>query len=280
MPCSVSIIMRSKNEMPYIRAALDMLDRQTFRDFDFFAVDSGSNDGSVELLRSYCPKGRLVEIPPEDYAPGKVLNTAIESTDQSIVVLLNADAIPCSEDWLEKLIAPITAQQADATFCQQVARPDAHFVVNYDYERAYTSDKINPVYFSAVSCAFTRELWQRIPFREYGYAEDLAWAMSAMESGARIQYVPEVRVEHSHNYTIVALYRKRYRQALMSNRPPSICNQFYRCSREMVRDLLHALRKQKPGTIPYNVSYRLAIHRGEHCGLKDGKKARHDAGQA
>ena len=280
MAPSVSIIMRSKNEMPYVRAALNMLTRQSFHDFELFAVDSGSTDGSVELLRTHCPNDRLVEIAPEDYAPGKVLNSAIARTHHPITVLLNADAIPCSEDWLENLIAPLIANEADATFCRQIARPDARFVVAYDYERAYGGSKMESGFFSAVACAFRRDLWQRIPFRAYGYAEDQAWAESILEGGARIQYVPVATVEHSHNYSIVALYRKRYRQALMFDQKANAGRQAYRCSREIVRDFAHACRKLKLHTIPYNLSYRMAIHRGQHCGFKDGAAARKEAGLA
>ena len=77
MPPLVAIIVRSKNEMPHVRAALDMLKRQTFTDFELFAIDSGFTDGSLDLLREYCDADHLIEIPPEDYEPGKVLNDAI-----------------------------------------------------------------------------------------------------------------------------------------------------------------------------------------------------------
>ena len=141
MPPSVAIIMRSKNEMPHLRAALEMLRVQTYRDFELFAVDSGSTDGSVNLLRKHCKTGHLTQIAPAHYAPGKVLNTAIARSGNPIIVLLNADAVPLSKTWLETLLAPILGNQADATFSRQVPRPDARFVVAYDYRRAY---EMNP----------------------------------------------------------------------------------------------------------------------------------------
>ncbi len=272
MPPSVAIIIRSKNEMPHVRAVLEMLGRQTYRDYELFAVDSGSTDGSADLLHKHCGDGCLTEIAPENYLPGKVLNEAIAQTPQTIIVLLNADAIPLDETWLETLVEPLTEERADATFSRQVARGDAHFVVAYDYERAYDPNKLSPAFFSAVACAFKRDLWERINFREQGYAEDLAWAAACRKAGARIQMVPDSVVEHSHNYSLQALFAKRHRQALTFDRAPDSGHQLIQCIRELVRDFLHAVRKLELHTIPYNLAYRVTIHRAEYCGLKDRAK--------
>lgn len=268
MPAQVAILMRSKNEMPYLQTALEQLNAQTFNDFTLYAVDSGSTDGSVERLRNACGD-RLETISPEAYIPGPVLNTGCARTTEPIIVLLNADAILRSDDALEKLIAPLLSGTADATYCRQAARPDARFVVAYDYERAYHPANITPDFFSAVACAFKRELWEKHPFPNTGYAEDAAWAQTCRATGARIELVPDSVVEHSHNYTLRGLYTKRYRQALTWNRPPRAGHQTIACLREIVRDTLHALLSLKPHTIPYNIAYRTTIHRAEHRGLHD-----------
>jgi rhamnosyltransferase len=256
-----AIIMRSKNEMPHVRTALDMLKRQTFRDYELFAVDSGSTDGSVELLHG----AHLVEIPPEGYSPGQVLNDAIARTGHSIIVLLNADAIPLSDSWLETLLLPILGNEADATYSRQVARPGAPFIVAYDYQRAYKAS----TGFSAVACAFKRALWEQHKFRPQGYAEDIAWANACRENGARIRLAADSIVEHSHHYTLKELFKKRYRQAATFADGPNLGKQIYRCTRELVRDFLFACRKLKLHTIPYNIAYRITIHAALYRGLKE-----------
>jgi rhamnosyltransferase len=266
---TVAIIMRSKDEMPHIVSALEGLQQQTCRDFELYAVDSGSTDGSLQQLRQSCGKDNLREIPPESYSPGKVLNEAIALTTHRIIVLLNADAIPQSNDWLERLIAPLLTGTADAVFSRQVARPDARFIVTYDYERAYDPEKVHAIFFSAVACAFNRELWEQHPFRSEGYAEDAEWARRCLAGSARIQMVAESVVEHSHNYTLRQLYRKRYRQALTLADRPCLFTQVLKCFRETVRDLQHAILKLKPLSIPYNILYRITIHAGHLKGLRD-----------
>ncbi|MBT8042657.1 MAG: glycosyltransferase family 2 protein [Pontiella sp.] len=259
---SVAIIMRAKNEMPQVRQTLDMLRKQTFTGFDFFAVDSGSTDGTLEVLQENYSE--IVPIPPDEYVPGKVLNDAIGRINHPVIVLLNADAIPLSNDWLEKLITPVREGSVDATFCKQTARPDARFIVAYDYERAYNPSKISSGFFSAVACAFRRELWQAHRFPEQGYAEDAAWARACIEDGARIQLVEDSVVEHSHNYTLEELYRKRFRQAPALGAKPTIG----KLMRELLRDLLHAAAKLRVHTIPYNIAYRITIHRAVYRGLR------------
>ncbi|MEN8255244.1 MAG: glycosyltransferase family A protein [Verrucomicrobiota bacterium] len=274
MPPSIAIIMRSKNEMPHVHAVLEMLHRQTFRDFELFAIDSGSTDGTLEELRKSCDPDHLTQIAPENYIPGKVLNEAIARTHHEIMVLLNADAIPRSNTWLEQLVQPILDDDADATFSRQVARPDAHFIVAYDYQRAYAPEKADDHFFSAAACAFKRELWERHKFQKQGYAEDAIWATTCRMFNARFQLVPESEVEHSHNYSREELFRKRFRHgssfAKVHGKTSPLGHRLYLCVRELVRDLGFACCQRQFRTIPYNIAYRATIHAGLHRGIREG----------
>ncbi len=276
MPHSVAIIMRSKNEMPRIHSALEMLKKQTFTDFELFAVDSGSTDGSLELLKQHCDVNHLTKISPENYAPGKVLNAAIARTNHQIIVLLNADAVPLSENWLAQLVNPILKETADATFSRQVASSDARFIVDYDYQRAFDPNTCSSGFFSAVACAFHRKLWNQHKFHNQGYAEDTLWATSCITFGACIQLVSESIVEHSHNYPLPNLFRKKFRQgnafAKIQGQSTTLGWRFYLCGREIVRDFIFACRQQQARTIPYNMAYRITIHAGLYRGIKAGGK--------
>ena len=274
MPATIAIIMRSKNEMPHIQAALEMLPRQTFRSFRLFAIDSGSTDGSLEELRKHCDEDHLTQIEPGDYIPGKVLNEAIARTNHEIIVLLNADAVPRSDDWLEQLVRPILEDTADATFSRQIARPDAHFIVAYDYQRAYAPGRPDDHFFSAAACAFKRGLWERHRFHNDGYAEDAIWATACRMLNARFLLVPESEVEHSHNYSMEALFQKKFRHgssfAKVHGETSPLGRRLSLLSRELVRDLIFACRRRHFRTIPYNIAYRATIHAGLHRGIKEG----------
>ncbi|MBC8206570.1 MAG: glycosyltransferase family 2 protein [Kiritimatiellales bacterium] len=275
----VAVIMRSKDEMPYVPMALKSLRSQTLQDVELWAVDSGSSDGSLEELQNVVPEARLIQIRPEEYIPGKVLNEMIARTTQEIIVLQNADSIFQSDDALEKLLAPILSGEAEATMCSQVTRSNAKFVVTYDYLRAYDPKNIkgdNADFFSAVTCAFKRELWEGTHFPEKGYAEDVAWAKNCRAKGARFKLVTDSVVEHSHNYTLKELYRKKFRHGVTFareyGRRANLFFQTLELFKEWARDFLYAVRKGKLQTIPYNIAYRAVIHNGLYQGVKEGAR--------
>jgi rhamnosyltransferase len=262
--------------MPYLRSALWMLKRQTFKDFELFAVDSGSVDSSVEELQRYCDEEHLIRIAPDEYVPGPVLNDAVSRTDADIIVLLNGDAIPRADTWLANLVRPVIEEEADAAYSRQVARPDAHFIVRYDYERAYAPGKKDDHFFSAAACAFRRELWERHQFQNEGYAEDAVWAATCRNFNSRFVMASDSEVEHSHNYTLKELYRKRYRHgcsfARILGETSSLRHRIYLCGRELVRDLVYAVRRLQITAVPYNIAYRITIHAGLYMGVREGSR--------
>lgn len=271
---TTAIIMRSKDEMPYAATALEQLGKQTWKDWILYNVDSGSKDGTLEIVRKFNPD-RVTTIPPAAYVPGKVLNEMISRTHEEFIVFLNADAIPLNEFWLKRLLQPLRENTADATMSKQHARAEARFVVNYDYRRAYDPKNIkaeNEDFFSAVACAFRRSWWDRIKFPESGYAEDLAWAKTCREQGARLKLVLDSEVEHSHNYTLKGLYMKKFRHGQtyhrMYGRQPQRVAQTLACLREIIRDGIYAFGRLRFDTIPYNLAYRIVIHVALHQGLR------------
>jgi rhamnosyltransferase len=272
--------MRSKNEQPHADQALIRLRQQTYRNYVLYNVDSGSDDGTFEAVQRFNPVAeRVMRIPPEAYVPGAVLNSMIERTREQIIVLLNADAIPMDEKWLENLVTPILNGEADATMSRQVARACAPFIVKRDTLRGYSAKALKGKrtdFFSAVACAFRRSLWEETKFYTDGYAEDLAWSKACREKGGRFELVPDSVVEHSHNFTIKELYRKRYRHGLafvyIYGDKPDPARQFAAWAKESVRDLISAISRLRPDTIPYNVVYRATIHWAYYRGKCDGQR--------
>ncbi|MCC5840232.1 MAG: glycosyltransferase family 2 protein [Opitutales bacterium] len=274
-PPTIAIIMRAKDEMPHARRALAALRTQTRQDWKLYAIDSGSTDGTLEQIQAF-PPDVLIQIAPADYEPGPVLNRMVGMTAEPLTVFLNADAIPLDDHWLARLVEPVEAGEAEATMSVQVARADADFIVAYDYARAYDPKNIkddNEDFFSAVACAFPRTLWEKHRFKDKGYSEDLAWARACRRDRARFKLITESRVEHSHNFTIPGLHRKRYRHGrafvdIFGARPRAL-RQTLQCAREIVRDLLYTVRRGRFGTIPFNLAHRYTIHRALYLGMRD-----------
>ncbi|HNX00447.1 MAG TPA: glycosyltransferase family 2 protein [Candidatus Cloacimonadota bacterium] len=208
----ISIIMRSKNEMPYVKYVLRMLKSQTQQDFELVCVDSGSTDGTWESIQQYGPD-TFYSIAPEEYIPGRVLNEAIQHCRGEIIVFNNADCIPCTNDWLEKLTQPFqTDPEVIATFANQLARPTANPLVKKDYARAFGDGKIAALwrhFFSLASSAVRAEVIREHPFDPtIQYSEDIEWSWRMKQRGFKITYVPDAKVEHSHDYTVKQLFKR------------------------------------------------------------------------
>lgn len=276
----VAIVMRSKNEQPYAARTLAALQTQTYREFTLYNVDSGSTDGTLEAVRQFNPDpANIVEIAPQDYIPGRVLNNMIARTTEPVIVLLNADCVPRDDAWLETLLEPLLRGECDAVSGRQIARPDAYLVVKYDLDRAYGNrnfKKKRYSFFSAAACAFRRSLWEREKFPEEGWGEDFVWALNCKEHGARFDIAVDAVVEHSHNYTLKTLYRRERGHGIvhyqMLKDKPSLARQGLACAKHIVRDALYAARKGKLHTIPYNIAYRCTFHWAHYQGRKAGLK--------
>lgn len=86
-----SIVMPSHDNGPYLREAVESALRQTRPPHEVLVVDDGSRDGSVELLRGYGERVRVVEVEP--CTIGAARNAALPLVTGEYVVLLDADDV-------------------------------------------------------------------------------------------------------------------------------------------------------------------------------------------
>ncbi|CAM4197093.1 glycosyltransferase family A protein [Vreelandella rituensis] len=90
-----SVVMPVYNKVATLSDSLECLYRQTFRDFEVIAVDDGSTDGSLEVLREYEQAGLLKLFQrsppePEGYA---ARNFGAEQSTAEWLVFFGADGI-------------------------------------------------------------------------------------------------------------------------------------------------------------------------------------------
>ena len=102
----ISIILRSFNEAWALRDTLAALKAQDYTNWELIVIDSGSSDGSVELIRQAAPR-HFIQILPNEYQPGRVLNTGMRLSRTEVAIFLNADASPQGRQWLRPLVASL-----------------------------------------------------------------------------------------------------------------------------------------------------------------------------
>jgi len=187
--------------------------------FEIVAVDSGSRDATLALLRD--AGARVLEVPPESFNHGATRNAGIAEARGSIVVLLVQDAVPASSAWLASLVAPLRDDDGVAgAYARQIPRPDASGLTRMYLERWMAAgteardaslsgpeelaalpplERYRRCVFDNVCSAVRRSVWERHPFPRTPIAEDVEWARTVLLAGHRLRYVPEAAVVHSHD---------------------------------------------------------------------------------
>ena len=216
---SISIVVPTLNGASTLPSLLEALSRQRVdRPFDVVAVDSGSTDGTVELLRA--SGVTLITIPGRTFNHGLTRNLGIEASTGELIVLIVQDAVPASDTWLTALTQPLTLDVCLAgTFARQLPRPDAGAITRHYLARWLAAspaprtvdatsaeldalpplDRLDRCTFDNVCSCIKRSVWRQHPFRETPIGEDVEWAREVLLSGYRIGYVPDAAVVHSHD---------------------------------------------------------------------------------
>ena len=218
----VSIVLLTWNGGSRLRELVAAIVRQqTDFGYEVVAVDSGSTDGTADWLDQSPAVTRVVRIAPSQFNHGTTRNLGIEQSRGAFIVLIVQDAIPVSDDWLARLVAPLRRDPHVAgTFCRQRPRSDARAItagylagwagaspeprrVAFDDGRALAAldpgAQLRACAFDNVCSCLRRSVWRQIPFRATVIAEDLEWAQRALQAGHSLEYVADAVVVHSHD---------------------------------------------------------------------------------
>ena len=216
----ISVVVPTFNGAATLPAWLDAIERQQVAGgVEIVAVDSGSTDGTLDLLAprvTTSAAGAAGRVQPRrDAQPGDRQNAR-----GSLVVLTVQDALPAGESWLETLTRPFDADPALAgTVARQVAHAEASAITRHylamwpaaspsartsrvtdaaEFEALAPAERLVRSVFDNVASCLRRSVWERHRFHPTPIAEDLAWAREVLLAGCAIAYVPEAVVVHSH----------------------------------------------------------------------------------
>lgn len=279
----VSIIMRSCNEAWALRDTLAALPAQNYKNWELIVIDSGSTDGSADLIRRANP-AHFVQIRREDYNPSRVMNRGMELAQSDFGIFLNADAAPQGGNWLRPLVEALQEPDVAAVFGRQIPRPDCQAVFAHDYERCFGPKRESTRwdhFFSMVSSGLRKDIWSRRGFLEkMQYSEDDEYTRWCRVQGYRVVYVPESVVMHSHNYTPQQAYKRSFGEAkalaAVWNDPPGQIN-FAKTvllgwTNDARRDLAFCSRNNRLREWPHAARIRWQQRRAKLAGFREGWK--------
>lgn len=211
----VTIAILTRNGGSLLPRLLDAVFAQhTARRVEVLAVDSGSHDGTLDILRRY--PLRLQEIPQKDFNWGRTRDLAYEQAAAPVVVNLSQDAIPMQRDWLENLLRPLNDAEVAVSCGSSVPDPERSFG-QFPWERNgyfYFTREIRRFVekygrgLSFANSAVRRTVWEQLRFDEQPTGEDFQFQKKLHGAGLRIAFPDDAPVLHHHNYTLAGLWRR------------------------------------------------------------------------
>ncbi|MDN2566003.1 glycosyltransferase family 2 protein [Aquibium sp. A9E412] len=231
----VSVIIPVKNGLPHFRRVIDMVGRQEFEHpYEVIVIDSGSTDGSKQVVPQDDPRFRLIEIPPQSFGHGRTRNLGVRESRGRLCAFLTHDALPADTRWLRELVRPLLEDTRVAgVFGRHAAYAEASPFTKWELDthfenlrrwpkvwiadaRAYARDQsLRQVFhfYSDNSSCLRKSVWRRFPYPDVDFAEDQLWAKQIVEAGYRKAFAWDSLVYHSHDYSLWERMQRSYDEA-------------------------------------------------------------------
>lgn len=231
----ISVFIPTFNGKKYMAECIEAILGQELPEgysLELLVTDSGSSDGTLDILEKYKNDLALKQIPNSEFGHGKTRQQAAESAKGEYILFLSQDATPAHSRWLINMIEPFfISDKVGCVFGRQHARPDAAATIKREVNGVFgsicgsdgillhrenslvdsTTTNATNTFFSDVNSAVRRVLLiGDIPFRDLRYAEDQALAEDMQKHGYLKAYSPLGEVWHSNEYTVHEYYKRKF----------------------------------------------------------------------
>jgi cellulose synthase/poly-beta-1,6-N-acetylglucosamine synthase-like glycosyltransferase len=227
---NVSVVIPTKNGGILFEQVIEKVKQQNYDgNIEIIIVDSGSSDKTLDV--AYNLSDRFEQIPPEKFNHGLTRNYGIEISTGEIIILMTQDALPGNNQLIHNLVVPFSDPDVGGVYAKQIARPEADVLTKRNlenwltgrqefevrqlkdhllYEQLSPFDKYKFCNFDNVCSAVRRSAWEKVPFIENNFGEDIEWCLRTLKTGWKIAYQPEAFVIHSHDRSIFYEYKRTY----------------------------------------------------------------------
>ncbi len=231
MSVKISVIIVNYNGKKYIDRCVTAVFANNYPDYEVVVVDNGSDDGSVELLKSKYGQHenfKIVEL-DSNMGPAYARNKAAEVATGKHLALLDNDTIP-DKDWL---LEPVKALEADETLgaCQckllllnspKQLDYTGDYISQYGFlvqrvatgeiDRGQSDERIEILSAKSAAMLIRKEAFDKTggfdpDYFIYVEETDLGWR--TWLAGWRIIFIPESRVLHEFGTTSIIIPDKQ-----------------------------------------------------------------------
>ena len=263
MSHTISIVIPVKNEAQHICACIESWINQSVPVEKIVVIDSGSTDGTLEILKNY-KQVELVEIEPANFNHGTTRNIAIQRVTTDLVLLTVGDGRAADNQVLEKMCDALHSKHVAGVCGHQIVahepdknpaawfRPCSVPQIQYfsfdsedDFDTAPPEHKKQAASWDNVIAMYrTQVLRDAIPFKSITYGEDTQWAVDALRAGHTLAYNPSARIYHYHhddkgityNRTITMLHLRDHFFGDFSSRTPVLVRPMLSVAKTLIRN--------------------------------------------
>jgi rhamnosyltransferase len=224
----ISVVIPVKNGGPTIEPCLQGILAQTVKDsLEILVIDSGSTDGTSELLRNY--PVQVHRIPPGEFNHGETRNLGARLAKGEFIVMTVQDARPADSQWIERMLQHFSDPRVAGVYGLQlvpheldknpmqwfrpVTKPEPRFVY-FPNPEEFTSlpprTQAELCQWDDVTAMYRRSALLETPFQRVSFYEDVIWAKEALLKGYALVYEPRAQVCHYHHQTFPFRFRRVY----------------------------------------------------------------------
>lgn len=211
----VSIGIPTRNAGPLLRRLLDrVFTQETGKRFEVMALDSGSTDGTLEILAKY--PVRMISIAQETFDWGRLRDQLHLEARGTVVISLSQDAVPAHTDWLDNLVRPLEEEGVGASCGSSIPDPERP-VRQFQWEKNgyyYFTREIRKFMqrygkgMSFANTAVSRAVWEKVRVDPQATGEDFGFQIKLHQAGLRIAFPQDAPVLHHHNYSLKGVFRR------------------------------------------------------------------------
>lgn len=303
-PVALSVVVPVKDGAAHLPALLAALrEQQVTGGFEVVALDSGSRDGSREMLAG--PRGfalRPIDVAPAAFDHGTTRNLGAREARGTFLVFLSQDALPIGPRFLETLVEPLRQDlRLAGVSARQRPRPDADaitrerlargglaetrarrvFATAAELDAMSALERLRACTFDNVAASVRRDVLLAHPFPASRFGEDVEWADRILRAGFGLAVEPAAEVVHSHQRNMSALFRRRYLEHRTLMRVfgvavvPSVSGLLRAAVGGALHDLAVAWRAREPGRALIRAPWQaIAEACGEYRGARDERHGR------
>ena len=210
---TASVVVRCRDKADTIGQTLTSLREQSC-DVEIVVVDSGSSDGTVDMVRPRADV--LLQIRPEEFSYGGALNLGTQASSGDVVFGLSAHCAPTSRTW----VADSLNHYADARVAGTngaTAGPDGR-PLSRPYRPTQDELLLNSSWgFSNHAASWRASVVHDLPFRaDMQACEDKEWSWRVRRAGWELVFDPALIVssDHRRKAGLQAAYARNYKEAM------------------------------------------------------------------